>query len=349
MNNDNIEIKKLQEEHFRETKIYSEYTAVIYEELNSKKTYKIDDCGSYLIFKNFFEIEKLKLAKANFCRCRLCPMCIIRKSAKIRANLLKVLSYAVFEKKYMLVHLTLTVRNVKRQDLKNTVDEMLKAFNLMIDRDIFKAKGKSAKNIVKGLFRNLEITYVNDPTKKSYDTFHPHFHVVMAVEKSYFTGKDYLKQNDWCLLWQSCMKTKYKPICYIEKCYYKNEQGKKIKDLKTVDDIEKVAFEASKYVAKSSDYLYINDLELSKKNLLTLDLALSGRKLFHYGGDFGKIKKQLNLEDEEKGDLIHINGEEIETDMLDYIYEVYRWDKLTKDYTMSETLTKEEYKKTFEE
>ena len=46
---------------------------------------------------------------------------------------------------------------------------------------------KEVKSIVKGYIRKLEVTYNSDMSSKSYDTYHPHFHVVIAVNKSYFT------------------------------------------------------------------------------------------------------------------------------------------------------------------
>lgn len=42
------------------------------------------------------------------------------------------------------------------------------------------------KKAVKVYVRKLEITY-----NKKRDDYHPHFHVFIAVNKSYFTDKDY--------------------------------------------------------------------------------------------------------------------------------------------------------------
>lgn len=41
----------------------------------------------------------------------------------------------------------------------------------------------------------------------NYDTYHPHFHVLISVNKSYFTDKDYYISRDrWLELWQQSTK-----------------------------------------------------------------------------------------------------------------------------------------------
>ena len=41
-------------------------------------------------------------------------------------------------------------------------------------------------SVIKGYVRKLEITY-----NKERDDYNPHFHVLIAVNKSYFTDKNY--------------------------------------------------------------------------------------------------------------------------------------------------------------
>ncbi|HCU9127027.1 TPA: protein rep, partial [Staphylococcus aureus] len=50
----------------------------------------------------------------------------------------------------------------------------------------------------KGYVRKLEITY-----NEKRDDYHPHFHVLIVVNKSYFTDvKAYLNQKEWLRLWR---------------------------------------------------------------------------------------------------------------------------------------------------
>lgn len=57
---------------------------------------------------------------------------------------------------------------------------------------------KHFKSIAKGYVRKLEITY-----NKKRDDYNPHFHVLIAVNKSYFTDKRYyISQKEWLNLWR---------------------------------------------------------------------------------------------------------------------------------------------------
>ncbi|RMH95205.1 replication protein, partial [Stutzerimonas nitrititolerans] len=57
---------------------------------------------------------------------------------------------------------------------------------------------KRVNSIAKGYVRKLEITY-----NKERDDYHPHFHVLIAVNKSYFTDKRYyISQKEWLELWR---------------------------------------------------------------------------------------------------------------------------------------------------
>ena len=59
-------------------------------------------------------------------------------------------------------------------------------------------KRKKVISATKGYVRKLEITY-----NKERDDYNPHFHVLIAVNKSYFTDKRYyISQKEWLNLWR---------------------------------------------------------------------------------------------------------------------------------------------------
>ena len=60
---------------------------------------------------------------------------------------------------------------------------------------------KAWQKAVKGYFRALEITY-----SKKRDDFHPHFHCILAVPKSYLSSRVYLKHEDWLNMWRRAYK-----------------------------------------------------------------------------------------------------------------------------------------------
>lgn len=80
----------------------------------------------------------------------------------------------------------LTTPNVSKEDLENEIKHYNQSFRRLSKRTKF-------KKAVKGYVRKLEITY-----NKNRDDYHPHFHVLIAINKSYFTDKDYyISQSEW--------------------------------------------------------------------------------------------------------------------------------------------------------
>ena len=71
-----------------------------------------------------------------------------------------------------------------------------------------------------------------------------------------------------------------------------------------------VAFEAAKYMVKPSSYLKEVErgyFHVPSKVMKTLHDGMRGRRLVGFGGVFKKIRKELQQEDVEKSDLVHID------------------------------------------
>ena len=82
--------------------------------------------------------------------------------------------------------MTLTVKNVKGQELNQAMTDILIGFNRLM-----KYK-KIDKNMI-GFLRATEVTY-----SKKLDSYHPHLHVLLMVKSGYFRSKaDYLNQEEW--------------------------------------------------------------------------------------------------------------------------------------------------------
>ena len=110
------------------------------------------------------------------------------------------------------VFLTLTVRNPKIEDLRETLQHMNKSWQRLKDRKEFISG-------VEGWVRTTEVTRPKDPKDKDkkYKRVcpttgnthaHPHFHVILMVKPSYF-GKGYIKQSRWQELWADCLRVDY--------------------------------------------------------------------------------------------------------------------------------------------
>ena len=204
------DITKLGKERpWREKKLKTIELANSYYRLGNKKYYRIRECGTYLEYRRYLETQELRLNRSNFCKVRLCPMCSWRRSLKIFGQTSKVMNKALEEKEYRFLFLTLTCKNVDGEDLSSQIDELFKAFTKMTRRKIFKQP-------VKGWFRALEVTHNLDKTSDNYDTYHPHFHMVLMVNKSYFDdNKLYISHEKWVELWKSCMGVDYDPIVIL--------------------------------------------------------------------------------------------------------------------------------------
>jgi len=298
--------KNGKERPWREKKMSTVLLSESYQRLGFKKAYRVIDCGTYLEFKKLSDGTK-KLYRANFCKVRLCPMCSWRRSRKIYGQVSKVMDKALEEREYRFIFLTLTCKNVEGKELSETIDNLFHAFKKLSERKIF-------KQAVKGWFRGLEVTHNLDKTSENYDTYHPHFHIILMVNKSYFSDpKYYLSQRQWTSLWQDCLGVDYTPIVDVRTF----RTG-------TKDHLAKSLAESAKYAVKDNDYLVPDDLEMTDDAVMILDYALANRRLIAFGGELRRIHKELNLDDAENGDLVNTHDEEIRED-LEYIIEHYRW------------------------
>lgn len=300
--------KKGKERPWTQKKIKSIMLADSYERLGLKKSYMVRECGSYLEFRRYIESGDFKLNGANFCKDRLCPMCAWRRSLKIFGQTSKVMNKALNDKDYRFLFLTLTCKNVYGEELSSTLDELFKAFKKMMER-------KQVKSIVKGWFRGFEVTHNIDKKSKDYDTYHPHFHIIIMVNKSYFTDKRYyISQDNWTNLWKESLGVNYIPIVNIKAF----KTGTKTQTCKSVA-------ESAKYTVKDNDYLIEDNEELTDSAVMILSRALKSRRLIAFGGELRKIHKELNLDDAEKGDLINIDANDQLRDDINYIIERYKW------------------------
>ena len=306
-------------------------------------------CGSYLSFA-YYNDTSMKLINANFCRVPLCPMCQWRKSLRIFFDVSRIMEMVEERHSdYKALFLTLTVRNCGVDDLKNTLDSIFKGWvRFMNSRTLRPEKnGEQKHTIIKGWFRALEVTYDSDEIitpqryKKAknyyderglspgdmnfnYNTFHPHFHAIMLVDKKYFTGADYMKTTEWVQLWRQAAKLDYDPSCYISKT--KNKKG-----------MRKEVAEVAKYTYKDAEILNKKLSDLTKDNVIkNLSTAFHGRRLYAYGGIMKDIADELNIKDVDKSDLIKVDGNNINSGVAEMIL-TYGWHVGLSNYTLLKT------------
>lgn len=262
-----------------------------------RKADRVLSCGTVLEFAHAITAdgslsEKGKLHGANFCRDRLCPMCSWRRSYKIFAQVSQLMRYCSTD--YAFLFLTLTAPNVDGSELSKSLDKFFEAWSKLI-------RNKRVKKAVKGYFRAFEVT-----RNKIFNTYHPHFHCVLVVNKSYFNSRsnDYIKQSEWLQLWRDCMDDQSITQVDIRRATGKNGSTE-------AEALTAAVAEIAKYSVKSSDYLTDSDA-LTDEVVSILGNALSNRRLctFDRSGVFGQIRRKLKLDDPEDGDLIHIKEDE---------------------------------------
>ena len=310
-----------------EKKILNEYLATAYDNINSDKATRLRECATWLKFKDGL------LNKANFCRVRLCPMSAWRRGLKIYAHTMAIMDGMATEKEYGYIFVTFTLRNCNGNELSANIDNMMKSWNKF-------TKYARFKSAVKGWYRGLEVVhdanefitkdmyYGNSkkhlkPKKDYYkrlglsvgdlnpnfDMYHPHFHCVFAVNKSYFKNKEYIDQKEWVQLWKKAMRLDYIPVVDVRKV--KGTTAKAVSEI-------------AKYAVKDSDYIIPEDWELTVNTVRLLDKVLDKRRLVAYGGKFKEWHKKLNLDDEVDGDLV-VTGEELGIDEKEEKIEYYSW------------------------
>jgi len=274
----------------------------------------IRGCGTYLSFKACPNGHSKKLHRANFCRSRMCILCAWRRSLVIYHQVLAIVHRAKeLYKTDVPLMLTLTVPNCSEENLGKVISEMSKAYHRMFLRT-------PIKKAVRGWFRALEVTY-----NEEQNTYHPHYHVLLMVPKSYFEKKYnlYIERDDWLKYWQEAMRDD--SICQVDIRKIKKKRNK-------AQSVESLIGEVAKYATKPGSYIS-KDGKKYKANrdaVEGLHFGLKGKRLYGYGGIFKNIRKELKQEDVEKADLVHVDGEaetpcQCETCGSALLEELYTW------------------------
>lgn len=267
------------ERPWREHKISNELLAHAYDAVDPAKAVRLRECGTQLDFE-VTENGHKKLVGMWSCRVRLCPLCTWRRSLKVGAQMTQIV--AAMGEKYAYLLLTLTIRNCDPDRLNSTITDMMRGFQRLQER-------RRVSKATEGTYRALEITHNLDD-----DTYHPHFHCLVAVRPGYFKGGRYIPQAEWTQLWREAMRLDYDPVVDVRRV-----KGR------TAAAIAEVA----KYSAKTRDFLIPDDWELTIKSVQLLDKALHKRRLVAFTGIFREIHRKLHLDDAEDGDLVHLDGQ----------------------------------------
>ena len=254
---------------------------------------RVKSCSNYFTAVADRTLQKSKIVKAIRCRDKFCPVCQKIKSTKNALAIETMYNYLKDTTKLNYLFITLTAPNIKGDELNKELLSYSKSFERMI-------KVKRVDRINKGYIAKLEITYNAEE-----DTYHPHYHILMAVPNQYFKNPDYyIKQNEWLEIWQKAKRDKNITQVDVRKVQNKN-----------IDGISSEVLELAKYMAKSADYF--NSLDV-------FDYKETHKKRFmRYGGLFKESLKEFK-----KGNLNkYINANAIDWYFIikySYKYDAYK-------------------------
>lgn len=278
------------------------------------------DCATFLQF-NVYKSGERRLRTANFCKLRLCPMCISRRARRSAWKLSQVLNKVEAEHGAKYLFLTLTMKNVPGDQLGDALGQLTKGWYRLMDQQQI---GRS----VKGWFRAIEIT-------RRGKEYHPHLHAILAVEEDYFSRESrrsgkYLNQAELIERWQKALRVDYRPSVRIQTTKAKAGTGEAVRSAGGA-----AALEAAKYAVKDEDYIDPKLPEREAVRILTdYTNALHRRRLMAFGGWLKEAARALDAEDLDDGDLIHTDDDAIREDLLEMI-DGYNWRFGAGDFILS--------------
>ncbi len=279
------------------------------------KSERMEWCGRRLLFAVARE-GRHKLKSAQFCRIRLCPRCVWRRSLAWKARWYQ--AWPELQKlapKARYFHLVLTVPNVPVTELRATILKMAKAWKKMVDRKTWPALG---------FVRATEVTI----EKKRQGFVHPHFHCLIMVSASYFSGQEYMSAEAWRAYWAKGLgvepSTLTKP--YIRAVDPKGG----------VDAVAGAVKEVFKYAVKGIE-MKKDDRGEWVPTLLEMDRQLKGTQATSLGGLIREVfRGEEEVSEEEM--LAHTDDPDFEAEQ----YWEYVWSFVDRWYQRSRVLSKEE-------
>ena len=239
-----------------------------------KAATKLKGCGQFLLFRNYYTVDQIKLVKAHYCNKHLlCPMCAgVRAARSMKRYLERIQELMRLNPRLKPVLITLTVKN--GENLEERFEHLVRSFRKLLDRyRDYKKKGWGFNQFCKidGAFYTTEYTY-NETTKQ----WHPHIHIFALLT-------DWIDQEELSETWHDITLDSY--IVDVRRVKKTKEHG-----------YSKAVAEVCKYALKFSD--------LSMENTFHAFLTLKGKRLTGSFGSMHGLKIEKAVPDEMLSDDI---------------------------------------------
>jgi len=251
----------------------------------SNSAMTIKQCSNVILSKQCQQHAEHQSVQIQYCKNRFCPICTVHRSYMLGAQLKSVIEDITQRSKGHWVFLTLTVKNVFAEELSDTVGHMMKSWQRLSQR-------KQVRSVLQGWFRGLEITF-----NEKDQTFHPHFHVLIYVKQSYFTGKYYLKQKVWVELWRESLQVDYDPVVDVRRVKSRTKDD---------NDLVGAVVEVTKYPMKFESV----EAVIQSSYFELFEQAMFKRRTIAFGGVLRSTLKDLKIDLEED---THVHDSECKT------------------------------------
>ena len=236
------------------------------------KAIAINGCSNFLLFAENKTTGEKKFKRTFLCRQRLCPICQWRRASRQRYDLIGVVD-RVSESDFLFI--TLTAKNCDGEELRETIKWMNNSFYKFYKNRL---NNERKKGFCSGYYKQIEVTYNKDD-----NTYHPHIHVLAAIDNSYY-NRNRIKLKEWQLLWQ-----KYLGIDYLPRV-----------TVKSVKKGEEKLLRICSYITKANVYVNAGDADFTAERFELMDRQLRNLRMFATGGVFEKARKRLKIKNEIK-------------------------------------------------
>lgn len=224
--------------------------------------HRIKKCNNFLKIRNYYQLNTLKLASANFCKVhQICTQCAQRRAIKYAKAVKDTVQIIRADNpQSVFLFLTFTVRN--SPDLSEAIARLNKYAQTLMNR--FK-RGNCKDSImqkINGGFYSVEITHNGS-------SWHPHIHMLVEATEAIYTHE---VRKEWETISNGdSFMCDARPIAFTDD-----------------ESLFNACLEVSKYTLKNT--------QLSPENLLDAYLTLHGRNLVNRFGSFRGKKITLDPE-----------------------------------------------------
>lgn len=280
-------------------------------------------CGRWAKMAHNVERSRAEIIDTRLCGLRTCPIC-----AKITANrnerrITKTLQEAEAKKVsrdgagYKLLGVTYTVPNCTGDKLRAELQNIGRAM-----RSILRNKNQVTA-ITKGYVYSLEVTR-NHKT----GLYHPHVHIVLAVNARYGKGKEYLTKAEWAEIWAKYSHRETAESAQYVRVVKNIHQAVKYVTKMTHDNLTGEDTESEDAAAAADNATWTGDREYDADTLYWIETACKGLQLTGTGGVL-----KTNLSDT----ATEVTQEDVDAleDEGKHVYMLQDWERIKSAYAIT--------------